>query len=149
VWTLFEGDFLERMDEAPAPDLIFWDPFSPKTDTPLWTLDCFERVFAACADRDTELFTYSTSTAIRAALVAAGFVIARGAPTGPKAETTLAMTPAALAHAARRGRELFGPDWLERWRRSDARWPSDVVDDARDAFAERILAAAQLRGDSR
>jgi queuine tRNA-ribosyltransferase len=100
VWTLLEGDFLERMGEAPPPDLIFWDPFSPKTDTPLWTLDCFERVFAACADRDVELFTYSTSTAIRAALVAAGFVIARGAPTGPKAETTLAMTPAAFAHAA-------------------------------------------------
>ena len=146
VWTLLEGDFLERMADAPAPDLIFWDPFSPKTDTPLWTLDCFERVFAACGERDTELFTYSTSTAIRAALVAAGFAIARGAPTGPKAETTLAMTPAALPHAGRRGRDLFGADWLERWRRSDARWPSDVTPETRDAFAERILGARQLRG---
>jgi queuine tRNA-ribosyltransferase len=144
-WTLLEGDFLEHLAEAPPPDLIYYDPFSPKTDTPLWTLDCFARVLDACAERDVELFTYSTSTAVRAALIAAGFVVARGAPTGPKAETTLAMTPAAAVHATRRRRELLGAEWLERWRRSDARWPSDVDVEARAAFAERIETAVQFR----
>jgi queuine tRNA-ribosyltransferase len=144
-WTLLEGDFLERLADAPPPDLIYYDPFSPKTDTPLWTLDCFARVFDACAERDVELFTYSTSTAIRAALVVAGFVVARGVPTGPKAETTLAMTPAASVHAARRRRDVLGAEWLERWRRSDARWPSDVDVEERAGFAERIEASAQFR----
>jgi len=53
----------------------------------------FERVFAACAAHDTELFTYSASTSVRAALLGAGFLVGRGVPTGTKPETTLAMTP--------------------------------------------------------
>jgi queuine tRNA-ribosyltransferase len=144
VWTLLEGDFLVRLDDAPPPAVIFYDPFSPKTDAPLWTLECFERVFEACDGHDTELFTYSVSTAVRAALLAAGFVVARGAPTGAKAETTLAMTPAAATHAAARGRTLLGADWLARWRRSDAQFPPDVAPEARGAFAERIVARAQF-----
>src|SRR5262249_29233821 len=38
VWTLFEGDFRQHLSAAPTPDVIFWDPFSAKTDTPMWTL---------------------------------------------------------------------------------------------------------------
>jgi hypothetical protein len=55
------------------------------------------------------------------------------------------MTPAAAVHATRRRRELLGQEWLERWRRSDARWPSDVDVEARAAFAERIEASSQFR----
>jgi len=146
AWTLLEGDFRARLADAPAPDVVFYDPFSSKTDAPLWTLDCFERVFAACAERDTELFTYSVSTAIRAAMLAAGFVVARGAPTGTKIETTLAMTPIAALHAGARGRVLLDRAWLERWRRSDAQFPSDVTSDGHGAFRERILGLAQLAG---
>jgi queuine tRNA-ribosyltransferase len=144
VWTLLEGDFLERLADAPRPDLIFYDPFSPRTDMPLWTLDCFARVHAACEGRDTELFTYSVSTAVRAALLAAGFVVARGAPTGTKTETTIALTTLAATHAAARGRTLLGAEWLARWRRSDARFPADVAEEARGAFVERIASLAQL-----
>jgi len=144
VWTLLEGDFRTRLGDAPPPDVIFYDPFSPKTDAPLWTLECFEQVFAACADGDTELFTYSVSTAIRAALLAAGFVVARGAPTGAKTETTLAMTPRAALMAAARGRVLLGAEWLARWRRSDAQFPADVAPEARGAFAERLLSRPQF-----
>jgi queuine tRNA-ribosyltransferase len=144
VWTLLEGDFRTRLGDAPAPDLIFYDPFSPRTDAPLWTLECFEQVFAACGDGDTELFTYSVSTAVRAALLAAGFVVARGAPTGAKAETTLAMTPRAALVAATRGRVLLGAEWLARWRRSDAQFPADVAPEARGAFAERLASRPQL-----
>jgi len=144
-WVLLEGDVRARLPDAPTPDLIYWDPFSPKTDAPLWTLDCFAGVLAACAEHDSELFTYSASTAVRAALLGAGFVVARGAPTGSKVETTLAMTPAAARHAAARGRVLLGPEWLERWRRSDARFPSDVTEEMRAAFVERIEELAQLR----
>lgn len=148
VWTLLEGDFLARMADAPVPDLIYFDPFSPKTDGALWTLDCFERVFALCREHDTELFTYSASTAIRAALSVAGFVVGRGAPTGAKAETTLAMTPLAATHARERGREVLGAEWLARWLRSDAKFPSDVGPEAQASFGERLVELPQFRGES-
>jgi queuine tRNA-ribosyltransferase len=145
TWTLVDGDFRARMADVPVPDVIFYDPFSLRTDRALWTLACFAQVFAACADHDTELFTYSAATPVRAALLVAGFLVARGAPTGTKQETTLAMTPAAARRATARGRVLLGPEWLERWRRSDAKFPSDV-DEARHAlFAERMLGLPQLR----
>jgi queuine tRNA-ribosyltransferase len=147
VWTLLEGDFRSRLAGAPAPDCIYYDPFSAKTDTPMWTLDCFERIFAACAEHDTELFTYSASTAVRTALLAAGFVVGRGAPTGTRPETTLAMTPLARHRAAERGRMLLGREWLDRWRRSGARYPSDVLEAGRAALIERITGHAQFAGD--
>lgn len=145
VWTLLEGDFRERLAGAPTPDVIFWDPFSAKTDGPMWTLECFAQVFAECERHDTELFTYSASTVVRSAMLGAGFVVGRGAPTGRRPETTLAMTPAAARHATIRGRTLLGPEWLVQWRRSDARFPPDVPESARTALAERIETAAQFR----
>jgi len=145
-WTLFEGDFRVRLADAPMPDLIFYDAFSQRTNADLWTLACFERVFAVCAGHDTELFTYSASTSVRAALLGAGFLVGRGVPTGPKAETTVAMTPSAALRAAMRGRVLLGTDWLERWKRSAVGVPDDVPTDRRAAFAARIPALPQFRG---
>jgi queuine tRNA-ribosyltransferase len=145
LWTLHEGDFRQHLSSAPPPDVILWDPFSAKTDGLMWTFECFESVFAACADRDAELFTYSSSTAVRAALLAAGFAVGRGAATERRPETTLAMTPVAMARAAARGRTLLGSEWLEQWRRSDARFPSDVPASAHAAIAERIETAPQFR----
>ena len=145
VWTLLEGDFGERLAAAPTPDIVFWDPFSAKTDPRMWTLECFARVFAECAAHDTELFTYSASTAVRSALLGAGFVVGRGAPTGRRPETTLAMTPAAARRAQARGRTLLGREWLAQWRRSDARFPADLPHAVRAAFVERIEGAPQFR----
>src|SRR5262249_10132087 len=108
LWTLFEGDFRQHLSAAPTPDVIFWDPFSAKTDTPVCTLEGCESVFAECAAHDTELFTYSASTVVRTAMLGAGFVIGRGAPTGRRPETTLALTPSAVRHAVARGREILG-----------------------------------------
>jgi len=147
VWTLLEGDFRSRLTEAPPPDCIFYDPFSAKTDTEMWTLECFESLFAFCADHDTELFTYSASTAARAGLLAAGFIVAHGAPTGARSDTTLAMTPLAALHSIARRRKPLGREWLERWRRSDARFPSDVPAEACASLAERIEAREQFRSD--
>jgi queuine tRNA-ribosyltransferase len=77
-------------------------------------------------------------------MLAAGFVVARGAPTGRRPETTLAMTPAAALHARARGRVVLGAEWLDRWRRSDARFPSDVPAAGHTALAERIIGLAQF-----
>ncbi len=96
-WSLVPGDFFETVAQAPVPpDLIFYDMFSSKTHREQWTIAIFRRLFAACAGRAVELFTYTHSTAARAALLAAGFYVAKGRPAGAKEETTIALTPAAL-----------------------------------------------------
>ena len=143
-WTLLGGDFGETMNDAPAPDVIFYDMFSTKTSAELWSAGIFRRLFERCANRDAELFTYTCSTANRAALLAAGFFVARGRNAGEKIETTIAMTPTALRTAARE-RDLLADDWLTRWERSAAKFPADIPRDQRSAFEKVIRGHEQFR----
>jgi queuine tRNA-ribosyltransferase len=126
-WSLLSGDFARRKFEAAPPDIIFFDPFSFKTDSSLWTLAAFRELAAACSRRPVELFTYTYSTRVRAAMLAAGFYVAKGRGTGPKAETTIGLLPCAAG--APQGHELLGADWLAKWRRSDAQAPFGSVED--------------------
>lgn len=138
-WELLEGDFLEKMPHAPAPDLIFYDPFSYKTDHALWTLDTFEKIYRICENLDTELYSYSASTRVRAAFLGAGFYVAKGRATGQKSQTTLVLTEKAWRRRQRETEvQLLGEDWLLRWNRSDAKFPPDVAENARSAFEEKV-----------
>jgi queuine tRNA-ribosyltransferase len=141
-WRLLPGDFAVQKFEAPAPDIIFFDPFSYKADGALWTLAAFRELARLCAHRPVELFTYSGSTAIRSAMLAAGFYVAKGRGTGLKAETTIALSAAAAAPPCRH--ELLGAEWLAKWRRSDARAPfGSAADDT--AAREAVSAHPQFR----
>ncbi len=144
-WLLFPGDFLEAMSRAPAPDFIFYDMFSTKTSAQLWTAATFQRVFAACAGRPAELFTYTCSTANRAALLAAGFYVARGRNAGEKLETTIALTPAAFQSGLAGRRKLLSRDWLAKWERSAAKFPGDIGPNERSVFEEIIREHEQFR----
>jgi queuine tRNA-ribosyltransferase len=145
-WRLLAGDFLERLLEPPpAPDLVFYDPFSTATNPEAWTLSGFERLHRACADRAVEVFTYSSSTAVRAALLGAGFWVARGRPAGRRPESTVAWTSSAVHRGGGRRPDLLGAEWLERWGRSQARFPSDVEPGDHAAVAQRILGHQQFR----
>lgn len=141
-WLLFSGDFAVRKFEAPPPDIIFFDPFSFKTDRALWTLSAFRELAQVCRDKPTEVFTYSYSTGVRAAMLAAGFYVAKGLATGPKGETTIGLS--ARAAAAAHGRELLGPEWLAKWARSDAQVPFGSTEND-VAWREAILAHPQFR----
>jgi len=144
-WQLLKGDFLETMERAAAPDLIFYDMFSTRSSAHLWTLGAFRKLFAACAGRAVELFTYTCSTANRAALLAAGFHLARGRNAGEKIETTIALTPAALRRSFAQRRELLTSDWLAKWNRSAAKFPTDVAAHERAAFEKIIRDHEQFR----
>jgi queuine tRNA-ribosyltransferase len=144
-WQLLTGDFLETIERAAAPDLIFYDMFSTRSSGHLWTLGAFRKVFAACARRAVELFTYTCSTANRAALLAAGFHLARGRNAGEKIETTIALTPTALQSSFARPRELLASDWLAKWNRSAAKFPTDVAAHERSAFEKIIREHEQFR----
>ncbi|MET0291146.1 MAG: tRNA guanosine(34) transglycosylase Tgt [Steroidobacteraceae bacterium] len=139
-WLLLPGDFARRKHHAPTPDLVFFDPFSFKTDSALWTLDAFRELSQVCESKATELFTYTYSTRVRAALLAAGFFVAKGRATGPKLETTIALSPKAENSA--HGHELLGSEWLARWARSDARVPE--WQSALDAHPQFAAVLAQV-----
>jgi len=137
-WELLHGDFLALFPAAPPPDLIFYDPFSSKTDPALWTAETFARLARACAAKPAELYTYSAATAVRVALLSAGFFVAEGAGTGPKATTTIAFTRADGAAAHPLTPRLLGADWLARWRRSSSKFPTALPAEARTGFEARI-----------
>jgi queuine tRNA-ribosyltransferase len=141
-WLLLSGDFALRKFEAPPPDIIFFDPFSFKTDSALWTLNAFGELANACRDKPAELYTYTYSTSVRAAMLAAGFYVAKGRATGSKGETTIGLT--ARAAAAAHGRELLGQEWLAKWARSDAQIPfGSTAQD--DTWRQAVLAHPQFR----
>jgi queuine tRNA-ribosyltransferase len=148
AWELVQGDFLARLGSAPAPDLVFYDPFSAKTDTALWTPDAFAAVAAHGSAKPMALYTYSASTAVRAALLWAGFWVAEGVGTGTRATTTIAFTSAdgGPAHTAPGPRTTpwLGDAWLSRWRRSDSRYPPDLGEAAKSAFSQRIESHRQF-----
>ncbi|HUL60179.1 MAG TPA: tRNA guanosine(34) transglycosylase Tgt [Anaeromyxobacteraceae bacterium] len=134
-WRLAAGALPAALAGAPADaDLVFWDPFSPRANPDLWTAAAFAALRARCAPR-AALFTYSTATATRAALLLAGFCVGAGDPSGPKEETTA---------AALEVRDLERPldrRWLARLERSSAALPPDAPADALD----RIRAHPQFR----
>jgi queuine tRNA-ribosyltransferase len=119
---------------AERAELVFWDPFSPKVNPSLWTVAAFTALRGRCAP-GCALFTYSTATAVRSALLLAGFAVGTGDPSGPKEETTAAALPPAVP-----ARPL-DQRWLARLARSSAGWPSDAPPDA----LARVRAAPQFR----
>jgi len=147
-WQLVHGDFMEHFRTIEQPDIIFWDPFSFKTDSALWTWRCFAALHDYCSQsgRLVSLFTYSASTAVRAALLAAGFWVGRGEGTGPKSDTTIAWCgdPAGLSGAQRSA--LLDQAWLARWKRSGSPWPSDLA--VGDAVASDVAAGTTPQSQS-
>jgi queuine tRNA-ribosyltransferase len=137
-WELHVGDFLQFLESSAVPDLIYFDPFSSKTDTGLWTPEVFARIFKHCAPKSAELYTYAAGTGVRAAMLNAGFSVAEGIGTGPKATTTLAFTRLDAAQHHPLKPALLGEPWLARWRRSDSQYPKTISGDARPAFAASI-----------
>ncbi|MDQ3369972.1 MAG: tRNA guanosine(34) transglycosylase Tgt [Myxococcota bacterium] len=141
TWTLHEGDFLQTFGAAPQPDVVFYDPFSSKVDAALWTLATFRALFAFFA-RPVELFTYTSSTAVRSSMLAAGFHVARGVASGPKQETTIALARPGTALA---GHALLGPAWLDRRARSTARFGADVPAEQHAELERAIQAHVQFQ----
>ena len=144
-WELCSGDFLTFLESSKAPDDIYYDPFSAKTDTALWTTEVFARLRLHCGLKSAALYTYSSATAVRVALLAAGFFVATGVGTGPKADTTLAFTQLAGALNHPSQPQLLGAEWLGRWRRSISKSPANLTESERAIFEQRIEAHPQFK----
>ncbi|WP_456399810.1 tRNA (5-methylaminomethyl-2-thiouridine)(34)-methyltransferase MnmD [Persephonella sp.] len=70
-------------------DAVFYDPFSPKVNTEMWTVNIFKLVRNLMMD-DSILATYSASLAVRKGLIEAGFKIGLVDPVGRKSFSTVA-----------------------------------------------------------
>jgi queuine tRNA-ribosyltransferase len=145
-WELLKGDFRDGLKSAEIPDLIFYDPFSFKTDSALWTAEIFARIFTHCAPKSAELYTYSVSTAVRVALLTSGFFVAEGIGTGPKSATTIAFTQATGAGKHPLSPQLLGQEWLTRWRRSHAKFPPTLTTEERNHIEHLIETHPQFGG---
>lgn len=145
-WRLLEGDFLERMKDARKPDVIFYDPFSVKVDSRLWTGESLRALKSNLAGKPAMLMNYSVSTLFRAILLSEGFYVGAGAPTGPKAETTIAFSVAPVQDFEINS--LLGSAWLQKWERSGARVPADLEGPEKAEFEAKVRNHRQFQIDS-
>lgn len=122
-------------EKEAAASIVFWDPFSPRTNPALWTVEAFSALRRVCA-ADATVHTYSRSTATRTALLLAGFAVGVGPVTGPDKPTTIAAVDARALESPLDGR------WLDRLSRSSAPFPPDAPPDA----LGRIRALPQFAG---
>jgi queuine tRNA-ribosyltransferase len=143
-WELLKGNFADLIESAKIPNIIFYDPFSYKTDPALWTVETFSRIVKRGGPKSKELYTYSASTAVRGALLAAGFFVAQGMGTGPKSDTTVAFTSASGSKDHPLFPRLLGQSWLTRWRRSGAKFPTTVSDEDKPDFEKLIESHPQF-----
>lgn len=134
-WRLCSGDIQATLAREPAgsADVVFWDPFSPRSNPDLWTLEAFAALRRVCRAGAT-VHTYSGATAVRSALLLAGFQVGFGEKivegkygTDASLQTDLPSQP-------------LDARWLARLARSSAPFPADAPPDA----LERIRAAPQF-----
>jgi queuine tRNA-ribosyltransferase len=134
-WRLLVGDLLETLPLQPfLADLVYWDPFSPRVNPALWTVAAFQALRARCGP-EAAVYTYSTATSVRSALLLAGFFVGVGDASGPKQETTAAAVRPELLQRPLDAR------WLSRLDRSSSPFPCDAPADA----LARVRAHRQFR----
>lgn len=147
-WILVPGDFAQTIGTgSPPPDIVFYDMFSSRNFPEHWRLEIFQQLFAICDQQAMRLVTYSRSTSARAAMLAAGFYVARGRASGAQEESTIALTPSAAG--ANHSYDLLDSRWLEKWERSRARYPAALAEDERAALGELIRNHPQFRASLR
>ncbi len=135
-WRMIRGELPATLALAPPADIVFWDPFSPRANPTLWQLAAFSALRSRCRPAAT-VHTYSGATAVRSALLLAGFAVGEGAPTGEfKNSTTAALRQGDLERPLDRR-------WLARLGRSSAAFPPDAPADA----LARVAALPQFRSE--
>jgi queuine tRNA-ribosyltransferase len=134
-WRLRLGELPGTLALEPAgcADVVFWDPFSPSVNPELWSVQAFTALRRLCGDGAT-VHTYSGATAIRSALLLAGFAVGVGEPITAGRSATIASVRCADL------RRPLDRRWLDRLARSSAAFATDAPPDA----LERIRALPQF-----
>jgi tRNA U34 5-methylaminomethyl-2-thiouridine-forming methyltransferase MnmC len=115
TWRLHRGDFSRQPHEAPAPSVIFFDPYSPARNSEMWNLETFRSMWNAVSAPNSPPCTmtnYTRSTSVRVTMLLAGWFVGTGVPTGEKEVTTIASNRLELL------KEPLDAVWLARVRSS-------------------------------
>lgn len=115
TWRLHRGDFSRQPHDAPAPSVIFFDPYSPARNSEMWNLETFRSMWNAVSGPDAPPCTmtnYTRSTSVRVTMLLAGWFVGTGVPTGDKEVTTIAANCLDLL------KEPLDETWLGRVRSS-------------------------------
>ncbi len=147
TWRLHRGDFSRQPHEAPAPSVIFFDPYSPARNSEMWNLETFRSMWNAVSAPDSPPCTmtnYTRSTSVRVTMLLAGWFVGTGVPTGEKEVTTMAANRLELL------KEPLDAVWLARVRSSTNAEPMRGRNNERgpisgDDYA-RLIAHPQFRG---
>ena len=105
-WKLIRGDFREaELAELPTADRVYFDFYEPASCPELWSTEVFAKIRPKMAAEGL-LITYSSSKAVRASMLLAGFYVGSGVPTQMKSETTVA------SPSSNSPRRLLDQHWL-------------------------------------
>ncbi len=132
TWRIVLGELPQTLAGEPDgfANVVFWDPFSPRANPELWTAAAFGALRRLCRAGAT-VHTYSRATAVRSALLLAGFAVGVGDATGEKEDTTIAAVDVSSL------RRPLDRRWLARLARSSAPLPSDAPPGALELVASR------------
>jgi tRNA U34 5-methylaminomethyl-2-thiouridine-forming methyltransferase MnmC len=116
-WELRQGDFVQLIQVEPRrADIVFYDPFSHRTNPELWSVPVLQAVYRSRRPGSGQrLVTYSSAFGVRAALLLAGYFVGEGVRLDGR-PTTLAATSFADLE------QPLDPVWLGRWRRDREPW---------------------------
>ena len=147
TWRLHRGDFSRQPHDAPAPSVIFFDPYSPARNSEMWNLETFRSMWDAVSGPDAPPCTmtnYTRSTSVRVTMLLAGWFVGTGVPTGDKEVTTIAANHLDLL------KEPLDETWLARVRSSTNAEPMRGRNNERGPISAedyaRLITHPQLQG---
>jgi queuine tRNA-ribosyltransferase len=123
TWEVVEGDFFVTMAGAPKADFVLYDLFSPRSNVANWGAALFSKLFG-CTNNGCVFVTYSRATAVKSALLAAGFHVGSLPGIPPKEEHVIAWNGLPKGEASK---QLLSKKFLVRWRVSHKRFPCDIA----------------------
>jgi queuine tRNA-ribosyltransferase len=134
-WRLVLAELPAALAKEPeaSADVVFWDPFSPGVDAALWGYEAFSVLRRTCRAGAT-VHTYSGATAIRSALLLAGFAVGMGASRSTGKQSTIAAVNVGDLE------QPLDTRWFQRLTRSTVAFPADAPPDA----LERVRESAQF-----
>ena len=118
-WELRLGDFPRTIrQETRRADVVFFDPFSPRTNPDMWSVSTLEGLYGCRRPGgEMRLVTYSSAFSTRAAMLLAGFFVGAGLSLdGRRRATEAAAYYSSLD-------EPLDLRWLSRWKRDREPWP--------------------------
>jgi hypothetical protein len=137
-WEIL-GDFLKSPSISnPNAEIVFYDAFSPKVNSEMWSLEAFRHVKKLMNPEGAVLVTYTNSTPSRVGMLMAGLFVGHGIASADKTETTMAAT---------HGNLLVKPlseRWFQRWERSDRPLPLGLEIFSRENVLNALLGHPQF-----